>query len=356
MVIELFISHSHKDSEIADKLIRLIEGCMKVKDDSIRCTSVEGYGLKTGTSPNVQLLNELKNSRVVVGIISPNSIRDAWPLSEMACAWGLDRQPICFLIGGLTHKDVEGPLSGTINTIASDRKSVVQFLGTVREALNVEPTDEPRSDKAKREFMAYIERVPASKFSEPTLLLKRKDITNDRYRLKWKQIFEDAPDRVLIWGLSLRERINANTRNLFAEIATSRKQLHFLIMDHEALRRGISLNFGPICSNEAEQVVSDVAEGERVLKEFRDRVEREAGKSLPNLELRKTNVPMSWSGVAIDHADELGRIQIEMYQYDDDSSADHLEVRPNMILNRLSPFYGEFARSIDIMWKNGQPF
>lgn len=357
MTIELFISHSHKDSKIATQLIRLIEGCVKVKDGSIRCTSVEGYGLKTGATPNVQLLNELKDSKVVVGILSPNSIRDAWPLSEMGCAWGLERKPICFLVGGLTHKDVEGPLSGTINTIASDRNSIVDFIATVREGLGAEATDERKGEKAKRDFMEYIASASAFKFYNPTMILHRKEITDqDKYGLRWGDLFAASEKRVLIWGLSLRDIMDGNHRNRFDAMAKSGKKLDLLIMDHQSVSESKLLNFGPICAHTADQVIADIEDGERKLKSFRDRLDKDAGTPVSRVSLRKTNIPMSWSGVAIDHAEDHGRLQIEMYNYDNVLSEDHLRMRANIVLNRSSPFYEQFARSIDLLWDSGKPF
>src|SRR5688572_21577538 len=52
--VKLFISHAHRDVEIAEQLVTALELAMDVPDGAIRCTSVPGYKLDLGSmAPDV---------------------------------------------------------------------------------------------------------------------------------------------------------------------------------------------------------------------------------------------------------------------------------------------------------------
>lgn len=61
-LVMLFISHSKKDKELADLLIKTIKTFFDIQDQYIRCTSLPGYQLSGGANIAATLQNELKNS------------------------------------------------------------------------------------------------------------------------------------------------------------------------------------------------------------------------------------------------------------------------------------------------------
>jgi hypothetical protein len=63
MEIDVFISHSSRDSEVASALIDLIcDGC-NVQRSKFRCTSVDGYRLRAGANTNDSLRLEVTEAR-----------------------------------------------------------------------------------------------------------------------------------------------------------------------------------------------------------------------------------------------------------------------------------------------------
>ena len=72
--MRIFISHSNIDSKIARILVNLLLRALPLSDDDIRCTSVDGYRMPSGVPIDQALRDEVHNSDLVIGLITPNSI------------------------------------------------------------------------------------------------------------------------------------------------------------------------------------------------------------------------------------------------------------------------------------------
>ena len=69
--IDVFISHSSRDEEMARRLITLIRAALILPSDRIRCTSVDGFRLPAGISINEMLRQEIYDSKAFIVIITP---------------------------------------------------------------------------------------------------------------------------------------------------------------------------------------------------------------------------------------------------------------------------------------------
>ena len=58
--IDVFISHSSIDKDIAERLIDILNTALKLGNEQIRCTSVEGYKLPGGAKTEEQLKTLLR--------------------------------------------------------------------------------------------------------------------------------------------------------------------------------------------------------------------------------------------------------------------------------------------------------
>jgi hypothetical protein len=58
-MIELFISHSSRDSELAGLLVRLFRNALNLDPEKIRCTSLNGYRLPVGADVGESLRTEV---------------------------------------------------------------------------------------------------------------------------------------------------------------------------------------------------------------------------------------------------------------------------------------------------------
>src|SRR3954454_3086519 len=98
--IRLFISHAHRDVDIAQRLVTALDEAMAVPNGAIRCTSLPGYKLDLGAMPPDVLRKELASADCVVAILTPYSLASQWVLFELGATWSQAKQVIPLLGGG----------------------------------------------------------------------------------------------------------------------------------------------------------------------------------------------------------------------------------------------------------------
>ena len=116
--MRVFISHSDNDVEVAILLIELLQKALNLRSDNIRCTSVDGYRMPGGVSIDGMLRAEVHDAELLIGLITPDSLRSAYVSFELGARWGADKPMIPLLASGASPEDLEGPLSG-INALDS---------------------------------------------------------------------------------------------------------------------------------------------------------------------------------------------------------------------------------------------
>lgn len=110
--IELFISHSHADVEVATELINLLRSAIQnLAHDAIRCTSVPGYQLEAGARTEDHLLAELLGAKVFIGLLSKQSLESTYVLFELGARWGAQKHLIPLLVAGMKASELRAPLS-----------------------------------------------------------------------------------------------------------------------------------------------------------------------------------------------------------------------------------------------------
>jgi hypothetical protein len=110
--VRLFISHAHRDRDLASRLVDVLTSGLHVPDGELRCTSVPGYQLDLGTLAPEALRRELGSAACVLAILTPNSLGAEWVLFELGAAWANAKLPIPLLAGSLEDKDIPGPFRG----------------------------------------------------------------------------------------------------------------------------------------------------------------------------------------------------------------------------------------------------
>jgi TIR domain len=126
--VAIFISHSSSDEKLANQLAKLFQLAFSLSPDQIRCTSVNGYRLPAGADTNAQLRTEVRNSRVLVGIITGASMGSTYVLFELGARWGA-RLPLFPVLGDTVgHTLLRGPLSGINALDLKDQSQVSQLL------------------------------------------------------------------------------------------------------------------------------------------------------------------------------------------------------------------------------------
>lgn len=148
----LFISHAHRDADLAAKLVTALEVGLEVPPDSIRCTSVDGYKLDLGAMPADALARELNATGCVVAMVTVESLASQWVLFELGATWALAKSWIPLLGAGVGPDDLPGPLRGAAAASLTDeaglRAARSQIAATLRWATN---GTMPLSDRLLRE-------------------------------------------------------------------------------------------------------------------------------------------------------------------------------------------------------------
>lgn len=109
--INIFVSHSHQDIELANRLVDLLTKALKIDTRTIRCTSVTGYNLSAGDLSTQMLRQNLQDCDVVIGLITTNSLSSAYVLFELGAAWGLGSRLVPIMGPGCELSRVRPPLS-----------------------------------------------------------------------------------------------------------------------------------------------------------------------------------------------------------------------------------------------------
>ena len=126
-MIDIFISHSSKDSDVAEALINFLRASLNISAAKIRCTSVDGYRLPGGTSTDVRLKQELRDATCFIALLTPESLKSTYVLFELGARWGAQLHFTPLLARGITVRDLQSPLS-SINALSCESRSQLHQL------------------------------------------------------------------------------------------------------------------------------------------------------------------------------------------------------------------------------------
>jgi hypothetical protein len=124
----VFISHRHKDEEIAAALVDVIQAAFIVDRSDIRCTSVRPFKLPGGERTPDRLREELKNAQVVIGIVTPDTKDSSYVLFELGGAWAQKILTFPMLARGGSMADLPDPIRDINPMSLEDARDCQQFL------------------------------------------------------------------------------------------------------------------------------------------------------------------------------------------------------------------------------------
>ena len=127
--MKVFISHNSKDEELAKILVNLLQKSMRLSSYDIRCSSVDGYRLIGGVAVDETLRIEVHDAELVIGLITPDSLKSLYVAFELGARWGISKPMIPLLASGATSLHFGGPLAG-INAL--DCNNECQVISTIR--------------------------------------------------------------------------------------------------------------------------------------------------------------------------------------------------------------------------------
>jgi hypothetical protein len=154
--IRLFISHAHRDADIARRLVDVITANLDVPDGELRCTSVPGYQLDLGTMAPDVLRRELGSALCVIALLTPSSLGNDWVLFELGAAWANIKVSIPLLTGGPEDKDIPGPLRGAAGGQLTVPGTLDRLLDQLERTLGWTPRSGPAAYGKRHEFVDNI--------------------------------------------------------------------------------------------------------------------------------------------------------------------------------------------------------
>ncbi len=154
--IRLFISHAHRDADIAARLVDVITANLEVPDGALRCTSVPGYQLDLGAMAPEVLRRELGSALCVIALLTPNSLGNDWVLFELGAAWANVKVSIPLLAGGPEDKDIPGPLRGAAGGQLTVPGTLDRLLDQLQHALGWKPRLGPFAYGKRHDFVDYM--------------------------------------------------------------------------------------------------------------------------------------------------------------------------------------------------------
>jgi hypothetical protein len=135
--IQVLISHSSKDAALAQALIDLLRSGLGLLATQIRCSSVDGYRLPAGVNTSDQLRKEIKTAKVLIGLLTPNSLSSTYVLFELGARWGAGSFMIP-LLAGITAEEMRGP-HAVLNALSCETEGqLIQLVEDVAKELNAD--------------------------------------------------------------------------------------------------------------------------------------------------------------------------------------------------------------------------
>jgi hypothetical protein len=110
-MIKLFISHANGDAALAKAVTVLFQQALRLQDVEIRCTSVTPYNLPAGANTDSTLRKEIKQAKLVVGILTEDSAESYYVLAEMGARWAIDKPFMILRSSNFTFSGFSGPLA-----------------------------------------------------------------------------------------------------------------------------------------------------------------------------------------------------------------------------------------------------
>ncbi len=154
--IRLFISHAHRDADIAARLVDVIAANLEVPDGELRCTSVAGYQLDLGAMAPEVLRRELGSALCVVAILTPHSLANDWVAFELGAAWANVSASIPLLAGGPEDKDIPGPLRGSAGGQLNVPGTLDRLLDQLQRRLGWSSRPSLVGQNKRHEFVDFI--------------------------------------------------------------------------------------------------------------------------------------------------------------------------------------------------------
>lgn len=135
--LDIFISHSSSDTIFVEKLIELLRSSLNISAQRIRCSSVDGYRLSVGVNTDEQLRKEVHDAEILIGVITPFSMKSAYVLFGLGARWGAKRKMFPVLACGADPSILGGPLKAVNSLDCNSVSQIHQLIDEISNTLQI---------------------------------------------------------------------------------------------------------------------------------------------------------------------------------------------------------------------------
>jgi hypothetical protein len=166
--LDIFISHTSADSEIASLLIDLLRAALNIAPQRIRCTSVDGYRLPGGAPTDDSLKREVRESRYFIALVTPRSVKSTYVLFELGARWGAKLPLTPLLAAGLNPSDLEGPVRGLNALDCASASQLHQLISEIAQTIGTTRNDPAAYDSKLQALKSWSDKLASLAESEAT--------------------------------------------------------------------------------------------------------------------------------------------------------------------------------------------
>jgi len=103
--VKIFISHSRRDASLVRLIVDLLM-TSNLHQEEIRCTSVRTHGLRLGQRVAPTLRDEIKECKIIIGVLTKDALDSFNVLLELGAGWGFDKRLIPITGPGIHLSDL----------------------------------------------------------------------------------------------------------------------------------------------------------------------------------------------------------------------------------------------------------
>lgn len=153
----IFISHSKKNKELADKLVDLIETGVGISSNDIFCSSLEGMGIPSGTNFVDFIKSQISDPKIVIMLLTTSYFKSNFCLCELGASWILSHKIIPLIIQPLEYKDIKDVLTGVQVLKIDDKNDLNQMQNELIDYLNISGKAFARWEVKRDKFLTSIQ-------------------------------------------------------------------------------------------------------------------------------------------------------------------------------------------------------
>lgn len=158
----LFISHASVDEPIVKLLTKLLKSTTSISTEEILCTSLPGSDLKPGVAISSALKTHLKDAKIVLGVITQNSLFSEYVMFELGAGW-VHEKAVAILDSGIDFNSVPALLRENNALRISEKSDLYKLIDHIAKIADVEKEDHQVIEEEVYDFILKCKGLDTNK-------------------------------------------------------------------------------------------------------------------------------------------------------------------------------------------------